>query len=68
MQARTWTMTTMGDDGQPVATRTGLTQDEAVRAVYRAMYGLDPFAGGDREPVEVGEDRERRSAPESLAA
>lgn len=47
----TWTMTSY-ENGEPTEVRHGLSRDEAVEAIYRAMGGWYPGWREAAEPVE----------------
>lgn len=44
MQEKSWTFTTFEND-EADRVQTGLSQAQAVKAIERAMVGLDPFEG-----------------------
>ena len=58
MNAR-WTITEI-EDGQPVATVKGVSREDAISAIYRAMRGEDVLPAAARSesaPSETGEHR-----------
>ncbi len=58
-----WTITEI-DNGQPTTTVSGVSQKDAIAAIYRAMRGESPLpaAAARREPVQASAERREQVA------
>jgi hypothetical protein len=61
MRKSTWKITTL-NDGKPVASVEGVSQENAVAAIRNAMYGRDPLADVVTGTVAVTEQTEPLAA------